>query len=130
MSSAVAVVDDFFPIKGTPLKDLKELNTDGVKNLVNYMLESAYRERYDNCFEAWLESDECEYACYCAQKDFELYKKAQREAHVRWVKNRALQDKKEREFWYSFEVSKYGQNTFGNFLPPEIKKLNTKPNFA
>lgn len=108
----------------------EKLNLDGVKNLVNYMLFKAFRDYKADEYpllKYWLDSEECEFACYCAQVDYNYYKKTQTEAFYRWKETRSLKPKIEREFWYGFEVSKFGQKTFGSFALPEVKKLDPKP---
>lgn len=102
---------------------IKKICLQGVKNLADYLLATAYREKPED-LESWLESDECEYLCFCAQKDLVHYKRSSREANRRWHKDQALRDKIEREFWYAFQVADFGQNTFGDFSLPEVKKFN------
>lgn len=123
---SIAAVATSEPILG------EKLNLDGVKNLVDSLLFDAYKdykkEEYD-LLKLWLDSEECEYACFCAQIDYNYYKKAQTEAFFRKKETGRLKPKIEREFWYDFETSMFGQKTFGSFAAPEIKKLesDTKP---
>jgi predicted transcriptional regulator YdeE len=102
---------------------IKKVCLQGVKNLVDYMLATAYREKKD-ILERWLESEECEYLCFVAQKDYNFYKRLSREANKRWFENQGLREKVAREFWYVFQEAEHGQNTFGDFALPEIKKYN------
>lgn len=108
-------------VKKEPI--IKKICLQGVKNLADYLLATAYREPKEE-LEKWLESDECEYLCFCAQKDLAFYKRASREANRRWYENQGLRDKIEREIWYAFHLESHGQLTFGDFALPEVKKFN------
>lgn len=109
-------------VKKEPI--IKNICLQGVKNLVDYLLATAYREKKE-ILESWLESEECEYLCFCAQKDYNFYKRASREANRRWHENNGLREKVEREFWYAFhEADDFGQLSFGDFAAPEIKKIS------